>query len=100
MIGMYYYAHEFDFESMEPNDVINIPIEGEYSNGVQVTFLGKGSYEINNTVYPTYNIMFLYNYKGKPAIYPVEMRIRQSDRIPIFLSASIPVGKVEMIYNN
>lgn len=100
MVGMYYYANEIDFESLKTNEVFSIPIEGEYEQTVQVTYLGKGSYEINNTVYPTYNIMFEYNYHGKMSGYPVEMRVRQSDRIPIFLSASIPVGKVEMIYND
>lgn len=100
MVGMYYYAHEFDFESMSPNDVFTLPIHGVYAQEVKVTYLGKGSYEIGNTVYPTYNIMFEYNYQGKMSGYPVQMRIRQSDRIPIFLSASIPVGKIEMIYND
>ena len=99
MIGMYYYAYEIDFESLTPNQVFTIPIHGIYAQEVTVTYLGKGSYEIENTQYPTYNIMFEYNYKGKMSGYPVQMRIRQSDRLPIFLSASIPVGKVEMIYN-
>lgn len=99
MIGMYYYAHEIDFDSLQPNQQITIPIEGVYAQEVTVTYLGKGSYEIENTTYPTYNIMFEYNYNGKMSGYPVQMRIRQTDRLPIFLSASIPVGKVEMIYN-
>ena len=84
---------------MEPNQQITLPIEGVYAQEVTITYLGKGSYEIENTTYPTYNIMFEYNYKGKMSGYPVQMRIRQSDKLPIFLSASIPVGKVEMIYN-
>lgn len=99
MIGMYYYAYEMDFETLKPNEVITIPIKGVYAQEVKVTYQGKGSYEIENTVYPTYNIMFEYNYHGSMSGYPVQMRIRQSDRLPIFLSASIPVGKVEMIYN-
>lgn len=99
MIGMYYYANEIDFEALTPNEVITIPIQGVYEQEVNVTYLGKGSYEIENVTYPTYNIMFEYNYHGKMSGYPVQMRIRQSDKLPIFLSASIPVGKVEMIYN-
>lgn len=100
MIGMYYYANEIDFEKLNPNQVITIPIEGKYAQKVEVTYLGKGSYQVENTVYPTYNVMFEYNYEGKMSGYPVEMRIRQNDRLPIFLSASIPVGKIEMIYND
>ncbi|MCH5235349.1 MAG: DUF3108 domain-containing protein [Muribaculaceae bacterium] len=99
MIAMYYYAREIDFESLQPNQQITIPIEGVYAQEVVITYLGKGSYEIENVTYPTYNCMFEYNYKQKMSGYPVQMRIHQTDRIPVFLSASIPVGKVEMIYN-
>lgn len=99
MIGMYYYANEIDFESLTPNQQIKIQIQGVYAQEMTLTYLGPGSYEINNVSYPTYNVMFEYNYKEKMSGYPVQMRIRKSDRLPIFLSASIPVGKVEMIYN-
>ena len=99
MLGMFYYANEFDFDSMSENESFTLPIQGVYAQEVKVTYLGKGSYEIDTTVYPTYNIMYEYNYQGKMSGYPVQMRIRQSDRLPIFISASIPVGKVEMIYN-
>lgn len=99
MIGMYYYANEIDFEALQPNQEINIPIEGKYAQTLKITYLGKGSYEIENVTYPTYNCMFEYNYNGKMSGYAVQMRVRQTDHIPIFLSASIPVGKIEMIYN-
>lgn len=99
MIAMFYYAKEINFESMSPNQVITLPISGEYAQEVKITYLGKGSYEIDNTNYPTYNISYEYNYKGKMSGYPVQMRVRQSDRLPVFISASLPVGKVEMIYN-
>lgn len=99
MIGMYYYANEIDFSTLKEGEKITIPIQGVYAQEVTVTFLGNGSYEIENVVYPTWNIMFEYNYQGKMSGYPVQMRVRKTDRLPIFLSASIPVGKVEMIYN-
>ena len=99
MVGMYYYANEIDFENLEPNQKIDITISGVYEQSLVITYLGKGSYEIENKVYPTYNCMFEYNYQGKMSGYPVQMRIDQKSRLPIFLSASIPVGKVEMIYN-
>ena len=99
MIGMYYYANEIDFSTLEPNQKIDIQIEGVYEQHLVVTYLGKGSYEINNVVYPTYNCMFEYNYNGKMSGYPVQMRIDQKNHLPIFLSCSIPVGKVEMIWN-
>lgn len=99
MVGMYYYANEIDFETLQPNQKIDITISGVYEQELVITYLGKGSYEIENEVYPTYNCMFEYNYHGKMSGYPVQMRIDQKTKLPIFLSASIPVGKVEMIYN-
>ena len=99
MLGMYYFAKELDFNSMQPNEKITLPIAGVYAQEVSVTFLGKGTYEVENKIYQTYNIMFEYNYKGKMSGYPVQMRIDQTSRIPVFLSASIPVGRIEMIYN-
>ena len=99
MIAMYYYVHEFDFASFTTNEQFTLPIQGQFEQKVVVTYLGEGSYEIEDVVYPTYNIMFEYNYKGKMSGYPVQMRVRKTDKLPIFLSASIPVGKVEMIYN-
>lgn len=99
MIGMYYYANEIDFKDLQPNQKIVIPIEGVYAQELVITYQGKGSYEVENTVYPTYNVMFEYNYNGSMSGYPVAMRIDQKTRLPIFLSASIPVGRIEMIYN-
>lgn len=99
MIGMYYYANEIDFENLQAGQKIEIPIQGEYAHKLVITYQGKGSYEINNTQYPTYNVMFEYDYKGRMSGYPVQMRIDTQNRLPIFLSASIPVGKIEMIYN-
>ena len=99
MIAMFYYAKEINFESLSQNQVITIPIDGVYAQEVKVTYLGKSSYEIENTQYPTYNIMYEYTYQGKMSGYQVHMRVRQTDRLPIFISASLPVGKVEMIYN-
>lgn len=99
MIGMFYYANEIDFESMQTNDKVTIPIEGVYAQKVVVTYLGEGSYEIDNTNYPTYNCMFEYTYNGGMSGYPVQMRIDKKTKLPVFISASIPVGRIEMIYN-
>lgn len=99
MIGMYYYANEIDFASLQPNDKITIPIEGVYAQKVVVTYLGEGNYETENATYPTYNCMFEYTYNGGMSGYPVQMRIDKKTKIPVFLSASIPVGRIEMIYN-
>ena len=99
MIGMYYYANEINFAALKPNEQITIPIQGVYAQKVVITYLGEGSYEVGNTVYPTYNCMFEYTYNGGMSGYPVQMRIDRKTKLPVFLSASIPVGRIEMIYN-
>lgn len=98
MIGMYYYGNLFDFENMQPGDKVVIPISGGLSNEVQVTYQGKGSYTQEDVTYPTYNVMFEYGYQGNLSGYQVQMKYSIKDRTPLFLSASLPVGRVEMLY--
>ena len=101
MIGMFYYAREFDFDNMKPGDKVRIPISGKAakSKEVIVTYLGEGNYEVDNTTYPTHNIEFEYGYDGSPSGYQVQMKVGRENPIPMFISASLPVGKVEMLYN-
>lgn len=99
MIGMFYYAHEIDFTSMNPGQHIVIPIEGKYAQEVIVTYEGEGTYTVDNHTYNTYNCKFEYNYGGSMSGYPVEMKIGQALKKPLFISASLPVGRVEMLYS-
>lgn len=101
MLGMFYYAHEIDFESMNPGQAVTIPIaiEGGAPERVVVTYEGKSHYQIDGVTYPTYEINFEYSYNGNMCGYPVKAQIGATDRIPLLLSASLPVGHVEMIYN-
>lgn len=99
MIGMYYYSHDIDFEKMQPGDKITIPIEGAYSKEVVITYNGQGVYRVNSDIYPTYDCSFEYSYDGNMSGYPVDCKIGVTDKVPLFLSASLPVGKVEMLYD-
>ena len=99
MIGMYYYAHLIDFESLSPGDVVQVDIEGPYSKRLDITYKGKGLYNNNGNTYPTYDCSFEYSYDGSTHNYPVDCQISVTDRIPVMLSASLPVGEVEMLYN-
>ena len=98
MIGMFYYAHEIDFTSMKSGQQVTIPIEGKYADEVVVTYLGEGTYSANDVTYNTYNCKFEYSYGGSLSGYQVEMKIGQAQKIPLFISASLPVGRVEMLY--
>ncbi len=101
MLGMFYYYHEIDFESMTPGQQITIPItvEGGVNQQVVVTYKGKSSYNASGTTYPTYSTTFEYSYNGSMSGYPVKAEVSVTDRIPVLLSASLPIGHVEMIYD-
>lgn len=99
MLGMYYYAHAIDFDRMKPGEQIVIPIEGGFSREVAITYQGQGIYSADGDNYPTYNCTFEYGYGGSMSGYPVECKIGASSRILMYLSASLPVGKVEMLYD-
>lgn len=100
MLGLFYYFRQLDFEAMEDGHIVAIPITGE--NGkpgkVVVTYNGRSEYTIGNTVYPVYDVVFEYSYKGRMSGYSVNSKVDTSSRVPLVISASLPAGDVEMIY--
>lgn len=100
MIGMFYYFHEINFDGMTPGQQITIPItvEGGTPQSVVVTYNGQSSYNAVGMTYPTYSVDFEYSYQGAMSGYPVHAEVAKSSRIPVLLSASLPIGNVEMIY--
>ena len=98
MLSMYYFAHAIDFPSMSPGQQVTIPIDGQYSNEVVITYNGEGIYSDGNNNYPTYDCTFQYGYEGSPSVYPVKCKIGRTTRVPVYFSASLPVGEVEMLY--
>lgn len=100
MLGMFYYVREIDFESMQPGHQLTIPInvEGGTPERVNVTYEGKSVYTANGVSYGTYAITFEYSYNGVMSGYPVRCEVSSSERIPVLISANLPIGQVEMIY--
>ena len=98
MLGMFYYFHEIDFDSMSPGQQVTIPISGGYSNAVTVTYNGQSTYDAGGSKYPTYSCSFTYNYQGASSGYAVQAQVDRSSRIPVCLSAELAIGHVEMIY--
>ncbi|MDE6795932.1 MAG: DUF3108 domain-containing protein [Muribaculaceae bacterium] len=94
MLGMFYFYHEIDFESMSPGQQITIPItvEGGINQQVVVTYNGKSTYNASGVTYPTYSTTFEYSYNGSMSGYPVQAEVAASSRIPVLLSASLTVG--------
>lgn len=100
MLGMYYYFQQIDFESMTPGQQLTIPIEveGGTPERVVVTYKGKSGFNAAGSHYATYSASFEYSYNGAMSGYPVETEVSASTRLPLMFSASLPIGKVEMIY--
>lgn len=99
MIGMYYFAKAIDFEALEPGTRLEVPIDGPYSKMLAITYNGKGTFDANGDTYPTYDCTFEYDYGGTMSGYPVECKISATERIPVFLGASLPLGQVQMLYD-
>lgn len=99
MIGMYYYSHAIDFESMGTGEKVTVNIDGRYARTLVVTYNGKTTYTVNGDTYPAYDCTFEYSYEGRMSGYPVDCKIGSTDRIPLFLSANLPIGKIEMLYD-
>lgn len=100
MLGLFYYFHEINFDAMNPGDTITIPVtvEGGYSQSVNVTYNGRSTFSTGGSAYPTYSVTFEYSYRGAMSGYPVQAQVSVSSRIPLLLSASLPVGHIEMIH--
>ncbi len=94
MLGMFYYFREIDFESLAPGQCINIPISGGLSREVSVTYNGHSQDE--STGSPVYSADFEYSYEGVPSGYAVHAVIDAYSRLPLLLSAELPIGHVEM----
>lgn len=100
MIGMYYLAQALDFSKMQPGDKLTVPIEGPYSKEVVITYQGPGSYQGNDGFYRTYDLTFEYGYHGNLSGFPVICKVGAADKIPLYLQANLPVGRVEMLYDS
>lgn len=98
MLGLYYFSHLLNFEQFPEGERIVIPIEGPYSRELVITYNGKGVYNGSGGTYPTYDCVFEYGYDGRMSGYPIECKISADGRIPVYFSASLPVGHVEMLY--
>ncbi len=99
MLGMFYYYHELDFDNMAPGTRIVIPITGGYASEVAVTYQGQSTCVIDGVQYATYDVVYEYSYHGAMSGYPVHAQVAQEGRIPVKISASLPVGRVEMFYD-
>ena len=100
MLALYYYFHQIDFDSLDRGEVVTIPFtrENGQAEKVEITYFGKTEFEDSGTTYPAYELTFEYTYNGVSTGYPVKTYVGQQDRLPLYYSATLPIGHVEMIY--
>lgn len=100
MLGLYYFFHQIDFDKIEPGQDITIPITRQdgQPEKVVINYQGKSQFNVGGINYPVYDLTFEYSYNCRMTGYPVKTYVGQYDRIPLYLSATLPVGRIEMIY--
>lgn len=101
MLGLFYYFKEIDFESMSAGQQLTIPIAMKNGNPekVVITYNGKSHFKTDDGSYSTYSVQFEYTYQGRMSGYAVNAEVSAEERIPVSIGASLPIGKVEMIYH-
>ena len=99
MLSLFYYFRVLDFPKMKDGDVVAIPIQGaEGSQEVRVTYKGRSTFNVGDNHYQTYLVAFEFSYRGAMSGYTVETQISSESRIPLRFSSSLPIGHVEMTY--
>ena len=98
MLGMYYLAHAIDFDALRPGEQVRVDISGGYSREAVITYRGRQPYSCSAGNFEVYECTFEYGYDGRMSGFPVECKIGVDSRIPLFLCADLPVGRVEMLY--
>ena len=96
MLALYYYFRQIDFPSLQSGQTITIPSTGGYARDVTITYSGPSQITIDGTTYPSSALVFEYTYDGHSSGYPVHAEVAATTRIPILLSASLPVGDVRL----
>lgn len=101
MLGLFYYFREIDFEVLSQERQISIPFTGNdgSSGNVTLTYNCKTDYKLDGIPTPVYDVTFEYGYDGSMTGYPVKALVGVSDRIPLVISANLPIGHIEMIYS-
>lgn len=95
MLGIFYLFRYMDFTALQPGQTllmsVNMPRTG--MQHAMITYLGPDQYQDS----PSYKVHFEYTYRGVRSGYPVTCQVERSSRIPLLISASLDIGRMEMI---
>lgn len=98
MLGLFYIFQELDFDSLQSDQVVTIPVTMPDGTREQVylTYLGPSTFGNIRT----WQVRFVYTYQGRRSDYPVTAQIDSTTRLPLSLSAHLAIGQMEMIQEN
>lgn len=95
MLGIFYLFRYMDFTALQPGQTllmsVNMPRTG--MQHAMITYLGPDQYQDS----PSYKVRFEYTYRAVRSGYPVTCQVERSSRIPLLISASLDIGRMEMI---
>ena len=95
MLGIFYLFRYMDFTALQPGQTllmsVNMPRTG--MQHAMITYLGPDQYQ----GIPSYKVRFEYTYRGVRSDYPVTCQVERSSRIPLLISASLDIGRMDMI---
>ena len=95
MLGIFYLFRYMNFTALQPGQTllmsVNMPRTG--MQHAMITYLGTDQYKGS----PSYKVRFEYTYMGVRSGYPVTCQVERSSRIPLLISASLDIGRMEMI---
>ncbi|MDE6146357.1 MAG: DUF3108 domain-containing protein [Muribaculaceae bacterium] len=102
MLSVYYFVRRLPFENMKPRTVSRANIfSGKKIEKLSITYDGDERIELNGKKYDCYRIHFMFSSERiKNSSKPMKAWIvKTGSRIPIKLEGELPIGKIQILYN-
>lgn len=100
MLSLFKWGSVLDFDSMQPGQLRDVVITGADPGKLQVRYNGKTNLQLDGVTLPVYSIVFTFEYEGAMSDYPVTAYIGTPRMIPVFFSADLKIGHVQMALEN
>ncbi len=100
MLSSFFYLRTLDFDNMKKGQNITLNIfSGSKKEKLKITYLGRQNVNLNGSSLPAYYINFTFTRNGVVSSDPISGWIStDSQRIPLKVEGSLPVGKVRAFY--
>ncbi len=103
MLSVYYFVRRLPFEQMKKGTVSRANIfSGKKIEKLSITYDGDETIEMNGRKYDCYKISFMFSSERiKNSSKPMKAWIEKSGtRIPVKLEGELPIGKIQILYND